>query len=84
MSRKEKLLIRLQERPKDFTYDELVTLLGGYGFVLMKTKATSGRCFRHRETGEKIKFHEPHPSSIIKMYVIDQVIEKFREIGLIQ
>ena len=32
---------------------------------------------------EVINFHKPHPSGILKRYVLDQVIEKLRKDGLL-
>ncbi len=37
MGKKEKLLARLQQRPKDFTWDELTSLLKSLGYVQRKT-----------------------------------------------
>ena len=34
MSKKDKILSRFLSRPTDFTFDELVTLLGHFGFSL--------------------------------------------------
>lgn len=81
MSKKEKLLARLVERPKDMTYEELVTVLSHCGFELLKPGASSARKFKHTETNAKLSFHEPHPTKIIKLYVIDQVIQKLEEMG---
>ena len=32
MSKKEKLIARLKEMPKDFTFDEVVQLMGYFGY----------------------------------------------------
>ncbi len=42
MSKKEKLLERLKAKPKDFTYDELKTLLNYLGFNEYNKEKTSG------------------------------------------
>ena len=34
-------------------------------------------------SNEVINFHKPHPSGILKRYVLDQVIEKLRKDGLL-
>lgn len=80
MARKEKLFARLLSRPNDFTWNELKRLLEGLGFELLKNKG-SKRKFIHREKEVLIILHEPHPDKIIKMYIIDQVIEKLEEIN---
>jgi len=42
MGRKEKLLERFQQRPKDFTWDELTGLLKSLGYVEKMTGKTGG------------------------------------------
>ena len=84
MSRKEKLVNRLQSRPKDFTWDELQRLLEGLGYEPAKQGKTGGsrRRFIH-QTAVTITLHKPHPSNIIKMYVIDDVLNILKQEGLI-
>jgi predicted RNA binding protein YcfA (HicA-like mRNA interferase family) len=79
MGRKEKLLTRLQQRPNDFTWDELTSLLKSLGYVQRKTGKTGGsrRRFVHR-TAPAITLHKPHPSRIVKMYVINDILELLR------
>ncbi|MGN0882107.1 hypothetical protein [Cloacibacillus porcorum] len=38
MGRIEKLLERLQNRPKDFTFEEVQTLLAAYGYILSNSE----------------------------------------------
>ncbi len=63
MSRRDKLVARLKGRPKDFTWDELVKLLAGLGYVEAVTGKTGGsrRRFVHA-TAPAIVLHEPHPA----------------------
>ena len=84
MGRKEKLLARLQERPKDFKWDELTSLLMAMGYVQRKTGKTGGsrRRFVH-PTAPTITLHKPHPNRIIKMYVINDILELLRREGMI-
>lgn len=86
MSRKEKLLIRLLQKPNDFTYNELETLLSGFGYIEMKTGKTSGSrvAFFNEQTTHVIRLHKPHPSNILKSYQVLQIIEVFKKIGIIQ
>ena len=74
MSRKEKLLGRLQQRPKDFTWVELTSLLRALGYREAKTGRTGGskRRFVHA-SASLITLHKPHPQNILKRYAIDQV-----------
>ncbi|MEP3246749.1 MAG: type II toxin-antitoxin system HicA family toxin [Sneathiella sp.] len=75
MTRKSKLIARLRSRPKDFTWDELQRLLEGLGYTMVDGGKTGGsrRRFTHL-TGPTISLHKPHPSNILKMYVIRNVI----------
>jgi len=84
MGRREKLVARLKGRPKDFTWDELVRLLEGLGYVEAATGKTGGsrRRFIH-ETAPTVALHKPHPGNIVKMYVIDDVIRLLIEEDLI-
>ena len=71
MSKSKKLRDRLGTLPKDFTWDELVTLLGHYGFDVFNN-AGSKRKFVN-EHGRLVSFHCPHPGSIVKGYVLKEV-----------
>ncbi|NQU15422.1 MAG: type II toxin-antitoxin system HicA family toxin [Desulfobacteraceae bacterium] len=84
MGRKEKLFARLRQRPKDFTWDELTSLLKTMGYVQRKTGKTGGsrRRFVH-PTAPTIALHKPHPNRIVKMYVINDILELLRREGMI-
>ena len=85
MSKAEKLLKRLSSRPKDFTYNELVTLLNQLGYGELKQGKTGGsrRAFVHHTTKQIIRLHKPHPGRILKMYQIDLIIINLTENGLL-
>ena len=86
MGNKEKLIERLLSRPKDFTYEEMVTLLSYLGFHLHQGNGSRVKFIKENKddnTNNVIHFHKPHPSRILKMYVLEQVIEKLREDGLL-
>ncbi len=84
MSQREKLLKRLSERPKDFTWDEVESLLGSLGYKKIKTGRTSGsrRRFVH-ESMAPIILHEPHPQNILKQYQIELIIEALEKEGIL-
>ena len=84
MSRRDKLVARLRARPKDFTWDELVRLLEGLGYAEVKAGKTGGsrRRFVH-PTAPVIALHKPHPGSIVRMYVVDELLRVLNEEGLI-
>ena len=79
VGRKEKLIERLKLQPRDFTWQELTTLLGTLEYAEAKQGKTGGsrRRFVH-ESKPPITLHKPHPSSIVKLYAVKEVL-KFLE-----
>ncbi len=79
MSIKDKLLTRLLSKPKDFTWEELETLLSHLGYH-EKDKGNTGGSRRKFVNADNdiINLHKPHPHNIIKRYLIDQIIEKLQ------
>jgi hypothetical protein len=76
MSKKEKLIDRFLSMPSDFHYDEMVKLLGYFGFNEVKKGKTSGSRVKFENTeGVPIILHKPHPSGIMKKYQMKQVKE---------
>jgi len=77
MGTKEKLISRFKRHPKDFTFNELVRLFKIYSFNLEHSGSTSGSRvkFVNKEKDLQYRVHKPHPSNIIKHYVIKQVTE---------
>lgn len=76
MTAKEKLIRRFLSQPKDFTFDELVRLFKKMGFYVDNKGKTSGSriLFINEEKGLDYAVHKPHPSSIIKRYVMKDVL----------
>lgn len=83
MGKREKLINKLLQKPKDFTFDEMESLLLYFGYRLKQSGTGSGVKFINNESGEVINFHRPHPNGVLKRYVLDQVIEKLRKDGLV-
>lgn len=79
MSKKDKLIDKLMKKPKDFTFDEMVSLLSYLGYELKQGGTGSGVKFIKNGSSEVINFHKPHPNGALKRYVLDQVIEKLRK-----
>ena len=84
MSKKQKLLARLQKRPKDFTWDELSSLLASLDYREVKTGKTGGsrRRFVHQIL-PTLTLHKPHPQNTLKRYAIDQILEVFEKEGIL-
>lgn len=77
MSKKEKLIGRFLSMPSDFHFNEVIKLLGYFGYVEMKTGKTSGSRIKFmNKEGNQIKFHKPHPTGIMKRYQIKEIKEK--------
>ena len=71
MTRREKLIKRFLSIPKDFTWEELVSLLSGFGFEEVSTGKTGGSRRRFlNDAGVIITLHKPHPQNILKRYQI--------------
>ena len=77
------LMNRLQQKPVDFTLNEMESLLLYFEYILKQNKTGSGVKFAKNRSGEVINFHRPHPDGVLNRYVSDQGIEKLREDGLI-
>lgn len=84
MTKRDKLLVRLKGRPKDFTWEELVRLLGGFGYVVMNGGKTGGSRIRFvHEVYPPIIMHRPHPKPILKRYQLDGVLCVLEQEGLV-
>lgn len=76
MSKKEKLIKHFLSLPSDFHYDEMVILLGHFGYREVKKGKTSGSRVKFlNEEGIPIIMHKPHPSGILKLYQLKQIKE---------
>lgn len=85
MNKKDKLLKRFYSLPKDFTFYEIVSVFSCYGFHQENKGATSGSrvIFVNDKDGNSYIMHKPHPSNIIKGYVMKQVFTFLKANGYI-
>lgn len=83
MGKKEKLIERLKSRPKDFTFEEMQTLLILLGFEMSNKGRTSGSRVKFMKDNVGIMLHKPHPRNELLSYQIKQVIDTLSEEGLI-
>ncbi|APR70725.1 MAG: type II toxin-antitoxin system HicA family toxin [Acinetobacter junii] len=76
MSKRQKLLEKLRRKPipRDFTWDELVTLLGHYQYVL-KNSTGSSHCKFLGHDNHIIMTSKPHPNNTLKGGHIKQALE---------
>jgi predicted RNA binding protein YcfA (HicA-like mRNA interferase family) len=84
MSKREKLLRRLLSKPKDFTFDEAVTLLRQLGYELDNKGKTSGSAVSFVSNQKHtITIHKPHPGNILKSYQVKHIIEELKNAEII-
>ncbi len=81
MSKKEKLLERFLSIPakKDLTFEELSTLLIWLGYKKIEGEG-SGVKFFNEDKNSLINLHRPHPTNILKIYLVKQIQEKLKEV----
>lgn len=84
MGRKEKLIKRLKERPKDFTFDEAESLLGYFAYQRSNKGKTSGSRVAFLSTEHPPFFmHRPHGRKELLGYQLKQLIELLEQEGLL-
>lgn len=82
MSKIEKLISRFNAKPKDFNYNELLTLLNNFGY--RQTQGAGSRVvFINEKNTHKIKLHKPHPGNILKRYQLDLIENELKNMGLL-
>lgn len=82
MGQHEKLLARLRSRPKDFRWEQLKTLLSGFGYGEEKGSG-SRRKFFNANTGVSISLHQPHPRNVLRSYQVKDVLDHLKQEGLL-
>jgi len=75
MGKKEKLLQRLKSNPKDFTFEELKSVLESLGFEMSNKGKASGSRVKFMKESIPIILHKPHPRKELLEYQIKQVVE---------
>lgn len=83
MGKLEKLIERIKSNPKDFTFEEMQSLLVALGFELSNKGKTSGSRVKFFKGNVCIILHKPHPRKELLTYQIKQIIETLSEEGLI-
>ena len=76
MNKKEKLIKRFRTLPRDFTFEEVVSLFQNFGFELENKGATSGSRIKFYNEADQNAYimHRPHPSNIIKGYMMRDLL----------
>ena len=81
MSKKDKLLTKFLEIPprKNLTFNELDSLLISCGLRKIEGAGSAVK-FYHQDKDILINLHKPHPSNILKVYLIKQIQSKLMEV----
>jgi len=81
MSKKEKLLKKFLQVPikKDLTFSELETLLLAFGYIKLEGAGSAVK-FYNKTKDNLINLHKPHPSDILKVYLIKQIQSKLKDL----
>jgi predicted RNA binding protein YcfA (HicA-like mRNA interferase family) len=76
MAKRDKLFDRFMKTPalKDLTFNELETLLANLGFEKIDGSGSRVK-FVNKASGLIVSLHKPHPSNILKEYIIKQIQE---------
>ena len=84
LSKREKLLERLLSHPANFSFAELTTLLGHFGYYSASGSKTGGSRVSFTDwKGDYIRIHKPHPRDILKPYQVEDIIDSLTERGLL-
>lgn len=86
MSTKKKLQERLQRipPPKDFRWDDLVTVMDNLGFDLDQSGGGSHGHFVFREDADRvIDIYRPHPDGIMYGKQLREVVDKLKNWGIL-
>ena len=84
MGQKEKLIIKLKTRPKDFLFDEAEVLLKHFGYKRSNKGRTSGsRVIFTSDKYAPVMLHKPHPRKELLDYQVKLLVEVLEQEGLI-
>lgn len=82
MSKFQKVLERLERKPKDFTWSELQMIMKKFGYE-EHSNSGSARRFFNPKTNASVHLHEPHPDPAMKRYALEIIIDHLIEQKLI-
>jgi hypothetical protein len=83
VGKKEKLIKRLKNVPKDFTFDEMKNLLLLLDFIMSNKGKTSGSRVIFAKGNIGVVLHKPHPNKELLEYQVKQVLEILERNNLI-
>ena len=80
MARRDKAIERLAALPKDYKWEEAISLLKGIGFDVYTNDGSRVKFFREGDKAT-ISLHKPHPGNTMPTYAVRAICEKLREWG---
>lgn len=81
----EKLVIRFLACPVDLRWDEMVRLLNHFGYYEMSRGKTGGSRRKFVDANKNvIALHKPHPSNVLKIYQVRELIQTLAQNGKIK
>ncbi len=83
MGKKDKLIKRLNQNPKDFTFDEMQNVLESLGFEMSNKGKTSGSRVKFLRNNIAVILHKPHPRKELLEYQVKQILEILEKEDLI-
>ena len=83
MGKKEKLIARLKENPKNFTFDEVKTLLTLCGYIMSNCGKTSGSRVSFIRDRKVFRMHKPHPRKELLAYQVKELLAELKQEGLV-
>ena len=83
MSTKDKLIERFLTLPRDFSFDELTRLLGGFGYTLSNKGSTSGSRVSFDKGNESLTVHRTHPGNTVGRGVLKSIKTILKTKGLV-
>lgn len=85
MSRTEKAIERIRNRPRDYTYSEAKSLLEQLGFQEYSKGKTSGSRMKFYREADGCMFllHKPHPRDVMSPGAIDDFAEFLKRIEVL-
>ena len=83
MAKKDKLIEKLKSKSRNFTYDEVETLLLSLGFVKSNKGRTSGSRVEFEHPVLTIQMHKPHPQKELPRYQIEKILKDLEGASLI-
>ena len=83
MSRLDKQKSRLKSIPKDYTYSEAKSLLSQIGYQEFTKGKTSGSRVKFYRASDQtvILLHKPHPSDIMSVASVKDIVEQLNRTG---